>query len=294
MRRARQAGRSRPRHGREVAGRVRGPERRSRRAAPSAPPACCTACPWAGRVALNGNRVCRATHHAHGYAVAAGFATVEILPIEHDVLGFYQLVARAPPSYGEPLCRWHDVGGVQIFISYRRDDTAGRAGRLFDALASRLGARNVFQDVTTIAPGGSSTAPSPPRSSAATRCSSSSEPNGPPWPGRTAAASTRPTTTFAARSPPRCRPTCRWCRCSWGARRCQSKRISPPTSNPSCIGRPSPSTTSRGHQDVDKRSCDASNGTSSIADRPAPVAHRRRGRRRARRGSSRRGRTAAS
>jgi hypothetical protein len=42
---------------------------------------------------------------------------------------------------------------VQVFISYRRDDTAGRAGRLFDALASRLGARNVFQDVAAIAPG---------------------------------------------------------------------------------------------------------------------------------------------
>jgi hypothetical protein len=42
---------------------------------------------------------------------------------------------------------------VRVFISYRRDDTAGRAGRLFDALAGRLGTRNVFQDVTAIAPG---------------------------------------------------------------------------------------------------------------------------------------------
>jgi hypothetical protein len=42
---------------------------------------------------------------------------------------------------------------VDVFISYRRDDTAGRAGRLFDTLAGRLGTRNVFQDVTTIAPG---------------------------------------------------------------------------------------------------------------------------------------------
>ena len=42
---------------------------------------------------------------------------------------------------------------MQIFISYRRGDTAGRAGRLFDALGSRLGTRNVFQDVTAIAPG---------------------------------------------------------------------------------------------------------------------------------------------
>lgn len=42
---------------------------------------------------------------------------------------------------------------MKIFISYRRDDTAGRAGRLFDVLATRYGDRNVFQDVTAIAPG---------------------------------------------------------------------------------------------------------------------------------------------
>ncbi len=42
---------------------------------------------------------------------------------------------------------------MRIFISYRRGDTAGRAGRLFDVLVSRLGGRNVFQDVAAIAPG---------------------------------------------------------------------------------------------------------------------------------------------
>ena len=42
---------------------------------------------------------------------------------------------------------------MKIFISYRRDDTAGRAGRLFDVLVTRFGARNVFQDVTAIEPG---------------------------------------------------------------------------------------------------------------------------------------------
>ena len=42
---------------------------------------------------------------------------------------------------------------MQIFISYRREDTAGRAGRLFDSLSANFGARNVFQDVTAIAPG---------------------------------------------------------------------------------------------------------------------------------------------
>jgi len=42
---------------------------------------------------------------------------------------------------------------VRLFLSYRRDDTAGRAGRLFDALTQRLGPGQVFQDVEAIKPG---------------------------------------------------------------------------------------------------------------------------------------------
>jgi TIR domain len=40
-----------------------------------------------------------------------------------------------------------------IFISYRRDDASGHAGRLFDRLAVRFGRDRVFMDVTDIAPG---------------------------------------------------------------------------------------------------------------------------------------------
>lgn len=40
-----------------------------------------------------------------------------------------------------------------IFINYRRDDTGGHAGRLYDALASRFGEDNVFMDVDAIDPG---------------------------------------------------------------------------------------------------------------------------------------------
>jgi hypothetical protein len=46
-------------------------------------------------------------------------------------------------------------GAVDVFVSYRRDDTGGRAGRLADALATRFGQRHVFQDVTALAPGAS-------------------------------------------------------------------------------------------------------------------------------------------
>jgi hypothetical protein len=42
---------------------------------------------------------------------------------------------------------------VQVFLSYRRGDVGGHAGRLTDALVGRLGAKNVFQDVTAITPG---------------------------------------------------------------------------------------------------------------------------------------------
>lgn len=40
-----------------------------------------------------------------------------------------------------------------LFLSYRRADTSGYAGRLADALEARFGLGSVFQDVETIAPG---------------------------------------------------------------------------------------------------------------------------------------------
>ena len=43
--------------------------------------------------------------------------------------------------------------GGSIFISYRREDTAGEAGRLAEHLARRFGADRVFIDIDTIAPG---------------------------------------------------------------------------------------------------------------------------------------------
>jgi hypothetical protein len=42
---------------------------------------------------------------------------------------------------------------VRIFLSYRRGDVGGYAGRLADALRLRLGSKSVFQDVATISPG---------------------------------------------------------------------------------------------------------------------------------------------
>ena len=41
----------------------------------------------------------------------------------------------------------------RIFVSYRRDDAAGDAGRLADHLNRRFGAASVFLDIDTIDPG---------------------------------------------------------------------------------------------------------------------------------------------
>jgi len=45
------------------------------------------------------------------------------------------------------------VPADRVFISYRRDDAAGYAGRLEEALEKRLGRGSVFRDVLDIAPG---------------------------------------------------------------------------------------------------------------------------------------------
>ena len=42
---------------------------------------------------------------------------------------------------------------AKIFISYRRDDSAGHAGRLYDRLIDHFGPDDVFMDIDTIKPG---------------------------------------------------------------------------------------------------------------------------------------------
>lgn len=42
---------------------------------------------------------------------------------------------------------------LRIFLNYRREDSAGYAGRLWDALVESLGRDTVFMDIDTIAPG---------------------------------------------------------------------------------------------------------------------------------------------
>ena len=42
---------------------------------------------------------------------------------------------------------------ARVFISYRREDSSGWAGRLYDRLSQRFGGDNVFMDIDTIEPG---------------------------------------------------------------------------------------------------------------------------------------------
>ncbi|MGZ5259352.1 MAG: toll/interleukin-1 receptor domain-containing protein, partial [Burkholderiales bacterium] len=42
---------------------------------------------------------------------------------------------------------------TSIFLSYRRSDTGGYAGRLTDALEKHFGKNSVFQDIEAITPG---------------------------------------------------------------------------------------------------------------------------------------------
>jgi TIR domain-containing protein len=43
--------------------------------------------------------------------------------------------------------------GPMIFLSYRRDDSAGHVGRLYDALSTRFGSQRIFVDIDHISPG---------------------------------------------------------------------------------------------------------------------------------------------
>jgi TIR domain len=54
-------------------------------------------------------------------------------------------------THGRSVGRPDD--GFRIFINYRRDDTPGHAGRLYDALAAHFGEESVFIDVDKIDPG---------------------------------------------------------------------------------------------------------------------------------------------
>jgi hypothetical protein len=57
------------------------------------------------------------------------------------------------PGQRTPVGRGEGRGPFQIVINYRREDTAGHAGRLYDSLAQHFGSKHVFMDIDAIDPG---------------------------------------------------------------------------------------------------------------------------------------------
>jgi TIR domain len=61
---------------------------------------------------------------------------------------------QLPPAPSLAESRQRDPGQpLQIFISYRREDSSGQAGRLYDSLSDHFGGDNVFIDLDAIGPG---------------------------------------------------------------------------------------------------------------------------------------------
>jgi hypothetical protein len=61
--------------------------------------------------------------------------------------------AAQAPRFPEEPARFRSAVAGRIFISYRREQTSGLAGRLFDRLADRFDETRVFMDVDSIEPG---------------------------------------------------------------------------------------------------------------------------------------------
>jgi TIR domain len=62
------------------------------------------------------------------------------------------LCVVTPGAFKPPPAQTPERRAFHIFINYRREDTAGHAGRLYDALAARFGDDHVFIDIDAIDP----------------------------------------------------------------------------------------------------------------------------------------------
>ena len=88
---------------------------------------------------------------AQGYSAASPEqSTLTQGTIETHVSTMYQ---RRDLALGHPLPALTRTCMPRIFISYRREDSAGHTGRLYDWLEGRFGKDDIFMDVDTIEPG---------------------------------------------------------------------------------------------------------------------------------------------
>jgi len=78
-----------------------------------------------------------------------------IAPVEKPVVTDKQPIPEAPAV--APVGELDEAAvkgpSATVFLCYRREDSSGYAGRLFDALVARFGENSVFMDIDTIAPG---------------------------------------------------------------------------------------------------------------------------------------------
>jgi hypothetical protein len=104
---------------------------------------------------------------------------------------------------------------ASIFVSYRRTDAAGHAGRLYDQLVNRFGAANIFKDLDSMEPGADFAEVI---EATVARCDALIAVIGSDWlyPGLRIR-----TTGCAWRSPMRSPGRCAWSRCWSRERRCR-------------------------------------------------------------------------
>jgi hypothetical protein len=72
----------------------------------------------------------------------------ELTSLHGSGKGYREVAVKPAGELGEAIS-----GPPRVFVSYRRDDAPGYAGRLYDALASHLGAEQVLIDVEAPGPG---------------------------------------------------------------------------------------------------------------------------------------------
>src|SRR4029450_5544645 len=73
---------------------------------------------------------------------------IQRLPIKSPVT-----VWLAEPNAGQLLLLLPEGNPTGIFISYRREEAAGEAGRLYDRLTAYFGEHMVFRDIDKLEPG---------------------------------------------------------------------------------------------------------------------------------------------
>ena len=93
-------------------------------------------------------RAARALREARDLLRAAGVPPPTPYQVRLPIMS--KLAPRDPRDYPEATSPMVPPLVPRVFISYRREDSEGHTGRLFDALASRFGDEHVFMDIDTI------------------------------------------------------------------------------------------------------------------------------------------------